>query len=280
MNIIPHKDLSMLQEETEKDFENSIFHSTKKGSVLRLITNSFLSKIANLYKYVDQKHAQTFLSSSDGLDLEEIGALLNCRRQGDSDDKYKYRIRNQVTSLEMANRMSVKLAGKIQEIDTVFVEKNAFGIGTFAVFPVGKQAVFSDKILKQIEYNIEEVVAEGTYFEVINPVLLRTKIYLKLVDNNNVENEYTQLTASVIEDRTKKYMNGRPVGETFSFHDLKNYLFQDDDVRKNIKDILLIKLTINGINCSDEVISTGWNQRIIEHEDEDAIIVEGDKEMI
>lgn len=280
MKIMLHKDFKTLQDETEKDFQETIFHNNKKGSVLRLITNSFLSKLANLYQYVDYMQKLTFLSSSEDTSLDEIGKLVNCKRMGDSNEVYKERIAKETTRMERANRTSIEEAARVQDVQDVQVVKNAFGLGTFAVFPLGRHAQFPEVVLRDMESEINKVISEGTYFEVINPTLLPVEIYIVIVENEDTNIEYVPLTTNTVESRVSNYLKSRKIGETFSFQDLKGYLFEDDDVRKNVKDFLLISLLINGEECSEKVFKTGWNQRLIESESDLAIRVQGPKEML
>jgi hypothetical protein len=275
MNVFAHKDFELLTNNTEEKLKQTQFHNTKEGSTVRLISNCFNQNIYDLYNYTDQEAKKRMVNHSTGKDLDDIGELLNCKRNGILDDEeYRYRIKNQTTALEKANKTAIMLAGKIPDIQNIKIIKGAFGPGTFAVFPVSINPIVSQDILNKIEKQIKEIVSEGTIFKVLNPTILKTKIKIKQIPNNLDRDPSTQLSINhAITKEIKDYLNSRNIGEAFNFESLKSHVFKNSIIQQYTHTLILLTISLNDLK-GYENYSIGWNQRILEHEESDAVIVE------
>jgi hypothetical protein len=84
----------ILEAETELAVNN---FSTTPGSLAKLFLNIINKMQSELYSTLRINHMQAFLSSATGSFIDEIGLLLNCKRNVDEeDDFYKDRISKQV----------------------------------------------------------------------------------------------------------------------------------------------------------------------------------------
>ena len=279
--------MRILKNKNMEELERDIFFNTQdtklyraanqRGSVTRLIFNVMNKGVAALYQYVDERQEAVFLSSAQEEEIDEIGALINCRRNGLTDLEYKEKIRNYTTILEKANIMSIFWSAKLPHITDMDFKNNSYGANSFTVIPYTSVPIVSASDLEAIADEINRVVSYGVRFQVINPVLLRVSILIKPVFYSRANEFFLDNTAlnSLVYSGVVNYLASLRSGAPFDKGAMLRVMKADNaNLQLYLKDLIVLELKINGWEIKDTFFSAGWNQRIIEDEHENSIIIE------
>lgn len=234
MIVLNTKTFDELQEESLKELK-AIGFSDSPGTIARLFLSIINKNIATLYKVLTVNHLRAFLSTSDGMALDAIGLLLQCKRKfKESDNDYRYRISQQCLVLATSNETAVRLAALTTDgVYDVKLKKYAMGTGTFTVIVILENDTDKNTVLSNVTNNVNDTVGYGIRFKVVTPTLTYVKFKYKLYLKDNVSDANAQTIRYDVQSNLSEYINTLEVGE----------------------DIIIDKLTQIIMNTSDDIIS-------------------------
>src|SRR5699024_9698699 len=117
---------------------------------------------------LDLVTAMSYISSSSGVYLEMIGELLSCtREEGETDDNYRARISNQVSVMQNANMIAIRLkALQVPGVADIQLKRFTRGTGSYTCYVVPQVYPIDDNLLIRVEDALNEITAYGSYVEV------------------------------------------------------------------------------------------------------------------
>lgn len=230
MIVLNTKNFDELQEEGLSEL-TALGFSSNKGAIARLFLSVINSRVAAAYRALTVNHIRAFLSTSDGDALDAIGFLLNCYRNGDTDEKFKYRISKQCLVLASSNETAVRLAAySVDGVNDAFIKPYAMGAGTFAVMIVVNNDVEdTETILENVRGVLAETCAYGIKFIVQVPTLNRIKLGYALYIKDMVSDSDKQTIRYGVRDALADYIANLAVGEPLMIDQLTQEIMNVSD---------------------------------------------------
>lgn len=141
---------------------------TAPGSIARMFAEVLIEQFSPFYGELDLATSMGFVSTSKGAYLDLIGELLNCVRQSEeTDDNYRARITNQVSVVQNANLISLRLkALQIDGVADVQFKRFTRGTGSFTCYVIPQVFPITNDLLIRVENVLDEAAAYGMNVEV------------------------------------------------------------------------------------------------------------------
>lgn len=234
MIVLNTKTFDELQDEGLAEL-TALGFSSNPGAICRLFLSVINNRIAAAYRALTVNHIRTFLSTSDGEALDMIGSLLHCKRNGDNDNDYKYRISKQCLVLASSNETAIRLAVlSVDGVADVKLKPHGMGAGTFVVIIVVDNSIAnSESVLEKCKKQIANTVGYGIKFRIDTPTLTRVKLGFKLYLKDTVSDFDAQTIRYDVQQAIAEYINNLNIGE----------------------DIMIDQITQEIMNVSDDIIS-------------------------
>lgn len=244
--------------------------SATPGSVTRLLLAIINSSLSEHYTRLEEVHLQSFVSTASGEPLELIGEIVNCSRELDeADDVYRGRIAKQVTNLERANELAVRMAlYSVNGVQDVHLSQFTHGSGSFTAFIITETAVPSDSILSECRKALADVVAYGIRYNVEGPDLVPVEIGIKLIMTNNGEASKEIMTEC--KNRVRDFINSRGIGEELIYNEIVEIVMSASE---EIYDMETFEYFIDGVKVLNANQRCRYNERFIESSKPNAILV-------
>lgn len=216
MIVLNTKTFEELKNEATSDLQ-AIGFSASPGSIAKLFMNIVNKNIANLYNTLTINHIRAFVTTADGIALDNIGLLLQCfRMNNESDDNYRARIVKQCLVLATSNETAIRLTAlTVDGVNDVILKPYSMGAGTFTVIVLSDDAITSDSILEAVRVKLLDVHGYGIKYNVVTPTLnyisIKQKLYIKenLSDIEKQEIKYNVQLALI------EYLSKLGIGEDF-----------------------------------------------------------------
>lgn len=266
MSLYINKSLDVLMNSSIAKLENTSLPGGKRlsvtpGSTTRLLLAIINSQFEEYYKKLEEVHLQSFLSTSSGEYIDMIGELVGCiRNNGESDINYKTRVSKQVTVLEKANMLSVKMSLlAVDDVQDVKLVPYTHGSGSFTAFIVTDTAEPSSGIIEKCKEVLEGVVAYGIRYNVEGPELIPVELGIKLILKNE-----EQAQGDIIEQvrtRVREFINSRDIGAELIFNEIVETVMATADT---IYDMEVFEYKINGVRVLNSNQRCRNNERFIE----------------
>lgn len=246
------------------------FLSLTPGSTARLLLTIVNAELEALYEKLEEIHLNAFVSTAKAEYLDLIGGLLGCERTGSElDDDYRYRISNQVTILEKANMLSIRMALlQVDGVQDVKLVPYTHGSGSFTAFIVTNTSTPTEDILLRCEEAIAPVVAYGIKYNIEGPDLIPVQIGVKLVMEGS--SEATQEVIDKVKDRLRIYINSKNIGEELIYNELIEIIM---GASEDIYDMNIYDFKIDGLRVLNTNQRCRKNERFIESDLPDSITV-------
>ena len=213
--------------------------NTQKGSISRILTESFLTEVVNLYDYVDQAFANLSLSTASSSYLDLKGALMQCiRKDGtETDTNYRYRISQQpfVIARENLDDLEASLLN-IADVKKVYIDEYANGGGSFNVYIFTDAVDTPASVISEAQTVCYNHKAFGIMGEIKTPeklyvnldVLIRPKVSIGATT-------LKQLAMRYLKDRIDNVNSDTIVNFTEMIDDLNSTLGTDKIIIDDIK---------------------------------------------
>ena len=271
MIVLNTKTFDELQEESLKEL-TAIGFSNSPGTIARLFLSIINKNISTLYKVLTVNHLRAFLSTSDGAALDAIGLLLQCKRKnGESDNDFRYRISQQCLTLASSNETAVRLAALTTDgVYDVKLKKYAMGTGTFTVIVILEDGVDKDTVLLNVINNVNDTVGYGIRFKVVTPTLTYVKFKYKLYLKDSVSDADAQTIRYDVQTTLAEYINLLDVGEDINIDKLTQVIMNVSD---NIISIQNLDYKINNQKALYVNQSCRWFERFALSTEIDNIVI-------
>ena len=234
MIVLNTKTFEELQNEGLSEL-TALGFSSSPGAICRLFLSVINNRVAAAYRALTVNHIRAFLSTSDGDALDMIGSLLNCKRNGNNDEDYKYRISKQCLVLASSNETAVRLAAlSVDGVSDVQLKPHGMGAGTFVGLVIVDDTNNNpESVLERVRKQISTTVGYGLKFRVDTPTLTRIKLGFKLYIKDTVADFDAQTIRYDVQQAIADYINNLNIGE----------------------DIMIDQITQEIMNVSDDIVS-------------------------
>ncbi len=256
--LVPFKTFDeLMAAAVERLSQNTPINNFSPGSIARALLEVTNEHIAQFYQALDFNLAMAFVSKAEGYFLDLIGELLNCRRrEGESDDNYRYRICHQVEVVAGCNATAIRLELlSIPGVRDVIMRPYTHGPGSFSVYVIPEVSGSPPASLIDVAQQVlNEKAAFGVKAVVVEPVTLSVDVRLQLVLSSGAYREF------VLEQARKAvwdYIANLPPGGTLVVAELVR---QAMNASADIKDAKIAHLYVN-----DELVplvnqEAAWNE--------------------
>lgn len=175
----------ILSDITER-FKNKISRQElRAGSVIDFYNTAVAEVLADVHVEIENAKNPYLYSNLEGEYLDDLGILVNCsRKEGESDDNYKYRVINWKLAGESGNNKAVEV--NLLDLEYAsYVEQVGFsqGAGTVTYYVIPK--VYSDETianaLDEVHQKVSEVAMDSLYKKYIIPtqVPIQFVVYIR-----------------------------------------------------------------------------------------------------
>ena len=271
MIVLNTKTLEELREDSTKKLQ-AVGFSTKPGSIAKLFLNIINQSVADLYDTLTVNHLRSFLSTSYDDALDEIGALLHCKRNSlELDDDYRYRISKQCYTLASSNEMAIRLAVLCTEgVEDVVLKNHAIGSGSFGVIVVTGKEYNTNDVLAIVKKRIDETVGYGIRYVLMTPTLSKIKISVRLQFEQNIGDLKKQEIRYQVKNALLDYFTTIPIGESILIDKITQVIMNASSF---IQGYQTTKFSIDGEKAMFVNQACRWCEQFYISSDADNIIV-------
>lgn len=222
------------------------------GIRYRVVVNTLLSSTSSV-AYVGTQSVNTGLSANVGSRqliyhnftdyTDSTNESLKTINEGDittaqdveSDTNYRFRITNQLLSLEKANSTAIRLAAlAVPGVADVLVARFHRGIGTYDIMIKSITPTVSQSLIDAVQLAIDLVTSEGIVGTARAPVEIGLSMVGTLTLRQKISaQQETELIASVTTNVTD-YVNSLDIGEDFIVNEVVERVMATSDLIKNV----------------------------------------------
>lgn len=189
--MIPKPNLEELLDEVLSEITKEAgITNTQKGSISRILSESYLKQIVNLYDYVDNAVKNISLSTANGAYLDYKGSLFGCERSGgtETDNNYRYRISKKPFTIARENLDDLEESLlQISGIKKVYIDEYGSGGGSFNVYIFTNEANIPNQVLTQAQSVCENHKAFGVLGEIKAPEKVYVSMSLLIKPNGSAD---------------------------------------------------------------------------------------------
>lgn len=200
--VIKIKSAQDIQKDLSNNFTELTGETIAPGSVLDLY-NTAISKVdEDMYSEIEKNKTPHIWSGLEGDTLDYTGVWVNLpRKNGESDNNYKYRIQNWMLSAESSNSTAIQNAlmnlNYASNVDYVPYIKGS-GTGACYIIPKDYSIDTINNALNEVYEIIKTIASPSLYVEYIIPTVkaVKLQIYISSV-NGDLETIKNSLTAQI-----------------------------------------------------------------------------------
>jgi hypothetical protein len=211
------------------NFEEKIKDSIQTGSVIDIFNKVISEEIEQIYEHVEENKNPYLFTNTYGEDLDSLGYWVNLTRQdNESDESYKYRLKDWTLSNEASNTTAIEnaLLNPVFSSNIQYVPyTHGSGTGTCYVIPKEYEAENIHHSLEEAERLLSEIISPSLYVEYIVPAIRGIIFHCFL----SVNGDETTIKNN-ISTKIQNYVNSIAPGDYLS-----------------IKDIILLGLNESGV---------------------------------
>jgi uncharacterized phage protein gp47/JayE len=228
-----------------KGLQGTAISNSREGSVARALLEIPAASISEAYINIKETAKNSFVSTASGQFLDMIGVLLGAyRQQSETDDQLKYRIKNALLYHAKGNTTAIQIAAEmVSGVSEVIIDEGSAGPGSFTLYVVSikpNEAPWS--LISQVFDAVRDVVACGTYFEILPITYLDVNADVEVIMKNDSSGF---IDNSAVRAAVKNYILQIPSGGLLSTDQLK-YAIMDTLGTNNVIKIIIRSLYISG----------------------------------
>ena len=191
-------------------FETRVQDTIEEGSMLD-IYNTVLGEIgAQIYEEIDKNRTPHLWSSLEGQQLDDTGTMLNLpRKEGESDDNYKYRLMNWTLSNEASNLTAINDALLTPTYaSNIEFRPKVHGCGTAVCYVIPKEytTYYITNSLWEAQQIVESIASPSLYVQYIVPKILGIRFQCYLTSSTG---DIPSIRSN-IESKVMEYINNIP----------------------------------------------------------------------
>lgn len=217
---------------------------TSPGSIARMFAEVIIEEFNPLYDEIDLMVAMSFLSTAKNSYLDLIGELLNCPRLNlESDEEYRARIANQVTVLQSANLIALRLKTlQIEGVADVQFKRYTHGTGSFTCYVIPQVYPITNDLLIRVEETVNEVAGYGMGIEVKVSDYSPVDIDLHLIFRSNSTSLERQHIRNKVISNVTSYMKELNTGSPIIINEIVQRVMETSD---QILDMEIKRIVVN-----------------------------------
>lgn len=197
------------------NFEDKIGDSIQVGSVIDTYNKVIADEIKDMYQYIEDNKNPYLFTRTSGDSLDDLSYWTNITRaEGESDEHFKYRLKDWVLSNEASNSTAIEnsllnpeVANNIQYIPYT----HGSGTGTCYVIPKHYDENNIRESLEEAEKLLKNVVSPSLYIEYVVPSIRGVRLHCFLSTSGDSafikENIATSLQDYINSIEPGKYLN-------------------------------------------------------------------------
>lgn len=261
-----------LMEESLEALGDTQLTNKGPGSITRLLLGIVNKHVSDFYDTLKREHAQVFLSKASGVAVDNLGYMLNCtRKEGESDENYKYRITRQTLVLEAANETAVRLAALgVDGVVDVVMKPYTHGAGSFSVYPILDDPFDPDTqlVLRQMTLALDKVKGYGIRATVLEPRLARVELKGRISFGRALSDMDRLLIQDRVTQSVRRYVNSLMPGDLLRIGQVHRLVMDEDP---SIADVEFYHFLIDNRAMLLVDQEPAWNTRYIEGNAQNAI---------
>lgn len=237
-------------------------NSVEPGSVARTFSDVISEQFYEFYNELDANMLVSFLSTSYGRYLDLIGELLDCKRNSsESDDDYRFRIKEQVYVVAGGNLTSIRLkALSVDGVNDVIVKQFTHGAGSFTLYVLADETKDQVKIIREVQEKVNTAKSMGVYAEVKLPDYTQLEIKARILFKNGItDGEKTSIREEIMKE-SSAYVKGLNPGSPFLAKEFMERILLIDN---KIVDVELMKMTRNKEEIFISNVEVEWDEKIV-----------------
>lgn len=217
---------------------------TSPGSIARMFAEVMIEEFDPLYDEIDLMVAMSFVSTARNTYLDLIGELLNCPRQNlESDDDYRARIINQVSVLQSANLIALRLKTlQIEGVADVQFKRYTHGTGSFTCYVIPQEYPITNDLLIRVEDVVNEVAGYGMGIEVKVSDHSPVDIDLRLIFRSNSTSLERQHIRNKVINNVTSYMKELNTGSPIIINEIIQRVMETSE---QILDMEIKRIVVN-----------------------------------
>lgn len=202
---------------------------TSPGSVARTFAEVIIEEFYPFYEELDLMTTMSFVSSATGSYLDLIGELLNCTRNDseETDGDYRARIINQVSVLQNANLIALRIkALQVSGVADVQFKRFTSGTGSFTCYVTPQKFPIDKYVLHQVETALEDTAAYG--IDVTVKVIEETPIdlYINVIYHSKTTSLEKTHIRNQITDKITAYMSSLENGASIIMSEISKLIME------------------------------------------------------
>lgn len=151
-------------------------------------------------------------------------------RDVESDESFRFRLRNSHLTLQQANATALRLAVMtIPDVSDVRVREFPGGVGTYEILIVPTTSTVTFETLRRARILIDSVRAAGVRVEVREPDYIPLEIHVKLSYNRGVSDAAQARIAQNVRVNVIDYIDDIPMGGVLVINELRQRVMQTDE---------------------------------------------------
>lgn len=193
-----------IHDEIMDRFQNRAKELIEEGSMIDLYTTILAEIGEEIYYEIDRNRTPHIWSSLEGTQLDDTGVMLNIpRKEGESDQTYRYRLMNWTLSNESANTTAISdaLLNPIYASNIEFRPKvHGCGTGVCYVIPREYTNEYIHNSLVEAKMIVEKIASPGLYVEYIIPRVIGVKLQIYIrSENGDLPTIKSELESKILE---------------------------------------------------------------------------------
>ena len=257
------KTKEMIREEILNNLAASLgVNIREQGAIAVAIVDSVIDEIWYLYQELDFAKKQAYLSTSTGQYTNLIAKLVNTERGDlDTDDDLKIKASTSVLRHAKGNRLAIEEAAlEVDGVAAIDYKPFGAGVGSFVLYVDAEVGGNQHRLLERVESAIEEVVADGIYFEVKQAEHITVDTAVMLQFTSQVSAMEKEQIKDTVKRAVRQYYQSLGRGEVLVVSRLTERIMATD---QGLLDINIVDFKVNGVPRTVSNIFPASDERFV-----------------
>lgn len=259
--ILYKKSFNEIEKSAIENLKKTRINNFNEGSRVLSIIRSVNIMLEQFYDDLDKNAQMGYLSTAQGGFLDLIGELLDCkRREGESNDNYRYRIANQVYVIAGGNKTSLE----VETLNIPGVRKVRFanftrGIGSYSAYVIADSLDQINEAVERVQEVLDSNTSFGIYGVAESPRIIPVSMSLSVIFKSGVSLSQQQTVIQEVRRSLKEYIDKLEMGEGF----VASALYQiARNVSDSIFDVEILEIKINSKPILVANYNPYWDEKL------------------
>lgn len=204
-----------LKSNIEKRFNDEL----QTGSVIDIYNKVITDECSDMYQYIEDSKNPYLFTNTKGEDLDSLGYWVGiAREEKESDEHYKYRLKDWILSAESSNSKAInnamlnpKYSSNLQYIPYT----HGSGTGTCYIIPKEYEEETIKNAMNEAYELLKDVVSPSLYIEYIVPSIRAVSLHCYLSTSGD-----SATIKNTLAEKIQKYINGIAPGDYLKIGDI------------------------------------------------------------